>query len=354
MTDLIDAETMAMAKEYDDEHANDSRELDFMNDPAQVAQEQVDDEGEDKKPEDENEPGSGDEDEGTENNDGDDGERETMSVTDLVDAQDDDNDDEGDDENEDEDIQIEPVYVNGVDISDTIRGNVEKMDGIDRYLYSHIAPAVLTDDNGKQIAVYSVDAIPKGFKFGNQSDETRAEHDFTRIGQEVTRYNKLYQDQQADKQALEAQQAESEADLADIADLQDEGLIPYFVKADTVDDMVDDPAAQLTDMVLTLKEEMNDNYASRGINRSVGVREAYNEFMRENPEIEDAIAKDREESDPQHQEDVERREIAGRTVSGRTVSTAARSSQPKSKEPAGLRTVQQWADWASTVNPNEL
>ena len=116
MADLIDAETMAMAKEYDDEHANDSRELDFMNDPAQVAQEQVDDEGEDKKPEDENEPGSGDEDEGTENNDGDDGERETMSVVDLVDAQDD--DDDGEDEpDEPEQLAIDPVFVNGVDVT---------------------------------------------------------------------------------------------------------------------------------------------------------------------------------------------------------------------------------------------
>lgn len=345
--DLIDNETMAMAKEYDDEHANDGRELEFYDDPNKQENEPTDDETEDEKPTD----GEDDTKETADVAD-DDAADETMTIADLL-------PDEEDSEEEEapvDELDIAPVFVNGVDMTQQLQRELEAKTGEERYLYAHIAPAVLTGEDGNQVVVYSINNIPKDFKFGNQSDLTRARNDFMRIDQELQTRRAEYADRVAEQKADAAQRADAAEDLSEIQDMQEEGLIPDFAKADSVEDMADDPAAQLTDMVLGLKNDMNEYYADRDLNRNVGFREAYNEFMRENPEIQDALDKDREEEaeTPLKREDEERNDIARRTTSSRTISAAHTSNEPRRQEPRGLNTVQEWADWAQTVNPNEL
>lgn len=349
--DLIDNETMAMAKEYDDEHANDGRELEFYDDPSKQDNE-AEDGAKNENAVDGEDSAKTDGDENTETEGNTDGTDETMTIADIVpDKEDDDNDEAPADE-----LDIAPVFVNGVDMTQQLQRELETKTGEERYLYAHIAPAVLTGEDGNQIVVYSINNIPKDFKFGNQSDLTRARNDFMRIDQELQTRRAEYADRTANEQANAAQRADAAEDLSEIQDMQEEGLIPNFAKADSVDDMEDDPAAQLTDMILGFKDEMNDAYADRGLNRNVGFREAYNEFMRENPEIQDALDKDREEEaeTPLKREDEERNDIARRTTSSRTISAAHTSNEPRRQEPKGLRTVQEWADWAQTVNPNEL
>ncbi len=362
--DLIDQETMQMAKEYDEEHANDPRNLEFYDKPEE-SQENEDENGQDDTSGDEKanvakdnngDDASGDDDktDDDEKDDAEDSSDEGITIADLVPK-----DEPEEQEEEPDTLSIKPVVVNGVDMTERLSQELETKTGEERYLYARISPAVITGEGGKQILVYGPESIPKDFKFIDEADMTRAQNEFARIGREAKYYHDEYQEKQTKSKEQEFAQQKAESDLSDIAEMQEEGLIPRFNKSASLDDLNDDPVAELVDTILGLEEDMNRAYKENGSQRVVGFKEAYNEFMRINPDVKEAIKKDREgtkDTDTElEEEDNERMQIARRTNSSKSISSSSNGTDTKKlKEPSGLRTVQDWADWAQTVNPNEI
>lgn len=340
MDDYLDAETQAEILAYDEEHANDSREIEYYGDDSE-------NEG-DQEPNEENEGEEGDED--RENEDGDEG----ITIDDLAEKAVSDEENEENEDYSNMDLNINPVYVNGADITDILANELESKTGEERFLYANISPAVLTGEDGKQIVAYGASSIPKDFKFASDADVIKAQNEFARISRQANDLKKEYSEIEEMNQKYADATAQAKADMADISDLQNGGLIPRFSNADTIEDLSEDPAAELVDMILGFKNEMNEYYEQQGLNRNVGFREAYNEFMRQNPDIADAIESDKNENSDLKAEDEERIKIAKRTNSARTVSPSNKSGRSKVREPDGLRTVSDWADWAATVNPEDL
>jgi hypothetical protein len=177
-------------------------------------------------------------------------------------------------------------------------------DGYQKYVLAHLEPLSLKDSEGKEVRAYTVDDLPKDFKFTDQQAVAKASTDLARLEAKGDALKKEYEDAVANRDNIVAQNEMRVAEKDGLTEAIENGEFPKLEldKDGNVDE--DSKVNQLANDVISYLHDINKD---RTPSRAVSFDTALNRFRKDNQDrfkdLDGSLAK----------EDAERTNYAKRT-----------------------------------------
>jgi len=181
------------------------------------------------------------------------------------------------------------------------------------------------NDKVESFDIYTIEQLPAGFKYENESELTIAMKRDNLNEQKAEKLVNDYRSQETNKAAQEFKLREDNADRQDIGDLQRKGELPKFKAQPNSKDFDNDPGVKLANDILAFKEELNqkylDEYNAGRPYKHIGFEEAFRMYKYQNPDKMDTELQ---------KEDAARQNLAKRTTKAKG-SDSQTPSRPRVK-----------------------
>lgn len=152
-------------------------------------------------------------------------------------------------------------------------------DGFQKYVITHLEPLVLTDAEGKETRAYTVDDIPKDFKFADQLEVTKASTSLARLDAEGAALRKEYDDSLAEIDRVNNDIASRQDQLDGLTESIENGEFPKLELDEDGNIDKDSKVNQLADDILSYQQEINKD---RTASRAISFDTALSRFQKEN------------------------------------------------------------------------
>lgn len=188
-----------------------------------------------------------------------------------ADSSDEDDDAESDDEEEAEDDED--------DEEDTTEELETEPGSIQEYIIERLPTLTVKGKDGKTYNIKVAEELPEDFEFENKRAEMLFTQQLVDQNQEIHKLATEFNNKQADAQAREARVSDAKAVSTELTELQDEGLLPKFKEKVSSSKLQKDPAYLEAQEVFKKMQDMNKNYAKKGLPYRVGLRDALREIQ---------------------------------------------------------------------------
>jgi len=152
-------------------------------------------------------------------------------------------------------------------------------DGFQKYVLTRVEPLVLKDAEGKEVRAYTVDDIPKDFKFADQLEVTKASTALSRIEAEGEALRKEYDEALANIERVKAENEARQSQLEGLTESIENGEFPKLELDKNGNIDKNSKVNQLADDILIYQQEVNKD---RTPSRAISFDTALNRFRKEN------------------------------------------------------------------------
>jgi hypothetical protein len=171
-----------------------------------------------------------------------------------------DDEDEEDDDTADEGLETEP-------------GSIQE------YIIERLPTLTVKGKDGKTYNIKVAEELPEDFEFENKRAEMLFTQQLVDQNQEIHKLATEFNNKQAEAQANATRLSDARAVSNELTELQDEGLLPKFKEKVSSTKLQKDPAYLEAQEVFKKMQDMNKNYAKKGLPYRVGLRDALREIQ---------------------------------------------------------------------------